>query len=82
MFSGTVKLLDLNDYIKPEEECVVLIKESKDKQKNGELIFESDLGFKPDLIKNTKGEKAKININDCLACNGCITSSEAILIEE
>jgi len=30
MFSGAVKILDLNDYIKPAEECVV-ITSGKDK---------------------------------------------------
>ena len=81
MFSGTVKLLDLNDYIKPGEECVVLTKkEETDKAAKVFLNLEDDI--KPDLIKKDKTEKAKININDCLACNGCITSSEAILVEE
>ena len=42
MFSGTVKILDLNDYIKPAEECVVMTKGKLDNQDDIEL---------PDLIK-------------------------------
>lgn len=82
MFSGTVKLLDLNDYIKPGEECVVLTKTSNlDASTKAYLNIDGE-DLKPDLIKPTTTDKAKININDCLACNGCITSSEAILVEE
>ena len=82
MFSGTVKLLDLNDYIKPGEECVVLTKSSKlDPSTKAYLNIDGE-DLRPDLIKPTTSEKAKISINDCLACNGCITSSEAVLVEE
>ena len=37
----------------------------------------------PDLIK-TDAEKqtAKVSLNDCLACSGCVTSAETVLIEE
>lgn len=27
-------------------------------------------------------EKAKITLNDCLACSGCITSAESVLITQ
>lgn len=30
----------------------------------------------------TKLEKAKITLNDCLACSGCITSAESVLITQ
>lgn len=30
----------------------------------------------------TKLEKAKITLNDCLACSGCITSAESVLIAQ
>ena len=29
-----------------------------------------------------KLEKAKITLNDCLACSGCITSAESVLITQ
>ena len=31
---------------------------------------------------STKLEKAKITLNDCLACSGCITSAESVLITQ
>ena len=69
MFSGTVKILDLNDYLKPSEECIVIENEQND-------LLKDDL---PDLIKN-KEKKATIKIDDCLACCGCLTTSETIMI--
>lgn len=70
MFSGTVKIMDLNDYIKPAEECVVMTKNKVNIDDKIEL---------PDLIRN-KETKAEIKLDDCLACSGCITTSETILI--
>ena len=32
--------------------------------------------------QETKLEKAKITLNDCLACSGCITSAESVLITQ
>jgi hypothetical protein len=41
---------------------------------------------KPDLIKSTITSAGKnvatVSLNDCLACSGCVTSAEAILIAE
>ena len=42
---------------------------------------------KPDLIKTSNnaetGEKtAKISLQDCLACSGCVTSAETVLIQQ
>lgn len=45
--------------------------------------------IKPDLIKVKSSQQsgsikkvAAVSLNDCLACNGCITSTESVLIEE
>jgi len=37
---------------------------------------------KPDLIKPTKGKKAQVSLTDCLACSGCVTSAETVLISQ
>jgi iron only hydrogenase large subunit-like protein len=39
----------------------------------------------PNLIKATgEGEKkiAKVSLSDCLACSGCVTSAETVLIQQ
>jgi iron only hydrogenase large subunit-like protein len=39
--------------------------------------------MRPDLIKS-KGENkiAQVTLQDCLACSGCVTSAEAVLIQQ
>lgn len=75
MFSGAIKLLDLNDYLAPAEDCVVVANNKKITIKNDEKV--------PSLIpKSTKQGPTKINLTDCLACSGCVTSSEKLLVEE
>ena len=114
MFSGTVKLGDLDDYISPAQDCVLManakkreeaeIKEpqeaSKDENKEEKVLeaekkkestklkleIESDARVvtikKPSLIKLKKGtDKAVVNLYDCLACSGCVTSSEVVLMK-
>ena len=46
-----------------------------------DFINPSQSCVKPILTDN-KSDSTKINLIDCLACNGCITSAESILIEE
>ena len=38
---------------------------------------------KPDLIRATGGSQAaKVSLDDCLACSGCVTSAETVLITQ
>jgi iron only hydrogenase large subunit-like protein len=39
-------------------------------------------GIRPDLIKKTKDNVATISLSDCLACNGCVTTAETMLIQQ
>mmetsp|Transcript_16155 Transcript_16155/g.20033 ORF Transcript_16155/g.20033 Transcript_16155/m.20033 type:complete len:574 (-) Transcript_16155:227-1948(-) len=36
----------------------------------------------PDLIKTSDNHTAKVSLTDCLACSGCVTSAETVLIEQ
>ncbi len=37
--------------------------------------------IRPDLIKaEGEGLTAKVSLSDCLACSGCVTSAETVLI--
>lgn len=38
------------------------------------------VGIHSKAIEKTK-EKVKVTLNDCLACSGCITTAETMLIE-
>jgi iron only hydrogenase large subunit-like protein len=86
-FSGVLQLTDLDDFITPSQECIKPVKVDKKPtnkkgtakiqiEADGSYIEENELGEKKQL------EKASITLADCLACSGCITSAESILIEQ
>lgn len=37
---------------------------------------------KPNLIKTKNNKTATVTLNDCLACSGCVTTAETILIQQ
>lgn len=63
---------DLNDFISPGLACV---KPTEVKKVNEEQTTEIEVGKEASEL-----EKVSISLQDCLACAGCITSSEEILL--
>eukprot|EP00347_Sterkiella_histriomuscorum_P000664 403374972 len=56
-----------------------------DQDMDDEWSVKTDPGhnIKPDLIKaNGEGQTAKVSLSDCLACSGCVTSAETVLIQK
>ena len=83
IFMNLVKLTDLDDYLSPAQDCIVL-DASKSKAGKAKISIEDELAppKKPNLIKQKDGEtKGTVNLYDCLACSGCVTSSEVVLME-
>ncbi|KAE8578895.1 hypothetical protein XENTR_v10023822 [Xenopus tropicalis] len=84
-FSGVLQLTDLDDFIGPSQECIKPIKvEKKAGRAAAKIQIEDDGSY---VQINPEGaarklEKAKITLNDCLACSGCVTSAETILITQ
>jgi iron only hydrogenase large subunit-like protein len=39
-------------------------------------------GVRPDLIKSSGDKIASVTLQDCLACSGCVTSAETVLIQQ
>ncbi|XP_072167702.1 cytosolic Fe-S cluster assembly factor narfl-like [Diadema setosum] len=81
-FSGALRLTDLDDFIAPSQECIKPVKVEKTIGKAGAIRIEND-GTYVQLDNSggsTKLQKAQITLNDCLACSGCITSAESVLI--
>lgn len=62
---------DLNDFISPGLACVRPV----ETKKTGNEPTELEVGKEPNEL-----EKVSISLQDCLACAGCITSSEEILL--
>ncbi|KAM4631908.1 cytosolic iron-sulfur assembly component 3 [Discoglossus pictus] len=84
-FSGVLQLTDLDDFIGPSQDCIKPIKVEKKLGKGAAKIRIEDDGsyFQVDQEgASQKLEKAKITLNDCLACSGCVTSAESILITQ
>ncbi|RMC17553.1 hypothetical protein DUI87_05216 [Hirundo rustica rustica] len=84
-FSGVLQLTELDDFIAPSQECIKPVKVDKKAGKAAAKIrIEADGSY---FQVNQDGEaqkleKAKITLNDCLACSGCITSAESVLVSQ
>ncbi|MEQ2223979.1 hypothetical protein ILYODFUR_002653 [Ilyodon furcidens] len=84
-FSGVLQLTDLDDFITPSQECVKPVKVEKKQGKSVAKIQIEDDGSYVQINQDggkQKLERAKITLNDCLACSGCITSAESVLITQ
>jgi len=95
-FSGGVKLGDLDDFIGLNQECVVTLIEIAEGGAKSAKIDNVDASFvapvlvqRPNLIKakqSQDGDKtakvASVTLSDCLACSGCVTSAETVLLQQ
>lgn len=59
MFTGAIKLAQIDDYISPGQSCI-----------------------QPKIMTKLVDDKAGVSLNDCLACSGCVTSAESLLVEQ
>ncbi|KAI7691165.1 Putative cytosolic Fe-S cluster assembly factor [Sarcoptes scabiei] len=90
-FSSTIKLADLNDFIRPSQVCV----KSNETIRHSESQQNESIDSKPIIRLDKKNEwkerkqrkdlapetkSISITLGDCLACSGCITSAEEVLI--
>eukprot|EP00890_Picochlorum_soloecismus_P002020 jgi/Picsp_1/2819/NSC_01045-R1_cytosolic fe-s cluster assembly factor narfl len=80
-FSNTLKITDLNDFIAPSQACVV-----KDEQKGSVLLNETELGKvaiqRNGGLREDRNEPVKLSLHDCLACSGCVTTAETMLLQQ
>ncbi|XP_017366413.1 cytosolic iron-sulfur assembly component 3 [Cebus imitator] len=84
-FSGALQLTDLNDFIGPSQECIKPVNVEKRLGSGVAKIRIEDDGsyFQVNQDGGTRRlEKAKVSLNDCLACSGCVTSAETVLITQ
>ncbi|XP_020136972.1 cytosolic iron-sulfur assembly component 3 [Microcebus murinus] len=84
-FSGALQLTDLDDFIGPSQDCIKPVKVDKRPGSGVAKIHIEDDGsyFQVTQDGGTRRlEKAKVSLNDCLACSGCVTSAETVLITQ
>ncbi|CAM6127308.1 unnamed protein product [Calypogeia fissa] len=85
-FSGALKLVNLNDYIAPSQSCVVSLSAQKKKTEptplNGVVQLQAKVTSRFDQTPRNTDEAVKVTLHDCLACSGCITSAETVMLEQ
>ncbi|KAJ7218053.1 iron hydrogenase [Mycena pura] len=96
VFSGALTLTDLNDFIAPSQACIKPVEQANKEPQvqpgaaSTEIHVDSggayyEVPTVDDSQPSSSGagrklEQAQISLNDCLACSGCITSAESVLI--
>ncbi|CAK7242126.1 MAG: Cytosolic Fe-S cluster assembly factor nar1 [Sporothrix thermara] len=68
---------DLNDFISPGVACIKPVETLPLAPEPSSLEHEV---FREDGPTNGAAEPAQISLTDCLACSGCVTSAEAVLV--
>ncbi|XP_011306223.1 probable cytosolic Fe-S cluster assembly factor AAEL012261 [Fopius arisanus] len=83
-FSGALQITSLDDFITPSQECIKPIEVLKSTSKTGSKIKIQDDGAYVELNEtgSEKLQKVEITLADCLACSGCITSAESVLVTQ
>ena len=74
--SAILSVDDLNDFISPGVACIKPIETlppTDDSSRETEVILDGD-------SKHSAPPPAEISLTDCLACSGCVTSAEAVLV--
>lgn len=81
-FSASMMLADL-DYIAPSQQCIkpMMIMETKLKKANAQSGGGLLLSHQEDTSTFNKEEAMKISLADCLACSGCVTTAETMLVQ-
>nr|CAJ55835.1 hypothetical protein [Medicago truncatula] len=71
-FSPALRIGDVNDFIVPSQACTVSLKERRLKKPDKVEVKVAD--------RQVKSKPVKISLKDCLACSGCVTSAETVLL--
>ncbi|KAI0930318.1 hypothetical protein AcV5_007068 [Taiwanofungus camphoratus] len=92
-FSGALTLTDLNDFLTPSQACIKPVEQTNKTDPldpgaaSTQIQVDSSGSYYEVSVNGTastksgkKLETAQISLNDCLACSGCITSAESVLI--
>ncbi|KAF9679406.1 hypothetical protein SADUNF_Sadunf06G0011900 [Salix dunnii] len=77
-FSPTLRIGDLSDFIAPSQACVVSLKGLKTTTPNTRKRDKTEAA----IATKEQNDPVKISLKDCLACSGCITSAETVMLEK
>lgn len=87
-FSGAIKIGDLNDFIAPSQACVVSLSGIKETDQTApepefgavQIQRRAPAGFPQAALAAQQGP-VTVSLHDCLACSGCVTSAETVLLQ-
>lgn len=85
-FSGAVKIAPdaLNDFIAPSQDCVVALEGKRvtldELEDDGHVVVRQRRSAPSS--ERVATEPVKVTLSDCLACSGCVTSAESVLLEQ
>eukprot|EP00761_Pharyngomonas_kirbyi_P007028 gb/GECH01007037.1/.p1 GENE.gb/GECH01007037.1/~~gb/GECH01007037.1/.p1 ORF type:complete len:511 (+),score=84.81 gb/GECH01007037.1/:1-1533(+) len=82
--SAALRLIDTDDFLGPENECIKPVRVESDAGKVSSIEVGPEGTYTQVNADGTRVplEKTKIELADCLACSGCVTSAEEILVNE
>lgn len=72
---------DLNDFLEPAQICIKMPSEDGSKNRISE-IKQVEVEINPSQSTSANHQPVTINLTDCLACSGCVTSAETVLISQ
>jgi iron only hydrogenase large subunit-like protein len=93
MFSGAVRITDLSDFVAPSQACVVALDANNKLALDADagVQLQPRASAAPALAAafpqagaagaGAPGGPVKLSLHDCLACAGCVTSAETVLLE-
>ena len=94
-FSGAIIISDMDDFIRPSQECIKPVQVEKKKAADGSkrihrrIEIDQESGAVSEISSDDKKEEEKIQLKkveitlaDCLACSGCVTSAESFLVNQ
>ncbi|CAD5217633.1 unnamed protein product [Bursaphelenchus okinawaensis] len=72
---GVVKIADVSDFISPSQACILPMPGQSESKSN--LVKLRKKTERPVLQE----QKITVSLKDCLACSGCVTTAETVLIQ-
>ena len=82
-----LQLTGVDDYIQSNVNCILPVQDKPQKPQKG--LAKISIGDEPEDLQHQYTEqstqkltKVVVRLEDCLACSGCVTSAETVLIEQ
>ncbi|KAI1721461.1 putative cytosolic Fe-S cluster assembly factor oxy-4 [Ditylenchus destructor] len=79
--NGVVRISNISDFIEPSQGCILPLQSKPNTEAKLVGIHDKMNRNKPSEKTNLTDQKIKVSLSDCLACSGCVTTAETMLID-